>query len=407
MDDQILALISALNTCKHELAEVYANPQGVHFNSEAQDSHIARLVTIKAVRIAHDGSYRLDSRLKKFFDWTLNRRSIFGNSTHYSDILSNLETAVTGYTEALVRADMTELSEKLGAVFELCDDFASGMTEDIEQFRFVIETQRGFSGTSIEEKIVYNENRLKRAKELLNNVSRVRDLGFVGEVEHSQDLSGVLQKELFNRHEAIQTRLYEVHSALSATLFELRTVNSIALRIIGLDNYLTKHPDIMVPAWETMDEPPEWAMVFPGLRVNAYPGPGVETYALELMRMVAGVSDNMPEAPRARRSNEALQVAPPPDKEIPLSAFLTSLYQFSDAAADGARVGAVAWLEANTCLFQYGPTVWLQMLSNELANGTLDIPDNLTVTRMSQIVDDECRLSDIVISQEKREAVNG
>lgn len=406
MDDQIISLLGALNTCKQELAQVYANPQGVHFDPEAQASHIARLVAVKAVRIAHDGSYRLDSRLKKFFDWAVNRRSIYGNSTHYSDILSNLETAVTGYMESLVRAEATELAEKLGIVFELCDDFASGMTEDIEQFRFVIETQQGFAGTSIEEKILYNENRINRAKELLNNVGRVRDLGFAETVENYPDVAGVLQKELFNRYEGIQTRLYQVHSALSSTLFELRGVNVGALRIIALDNYLSKHPDFTVPAWETMEAPPQWATIFPGVKVKAYPDPANESYSTALAAMVAGVSDDAPVSQRMRRSNEASDEADPPEKEIPLSYFLRSLYQFTDAVQEASSLGAVAWLEAHQNAFPFGATVWLQIISNELGSGALDVPSHIAASRVTEVVDDECRLTDIIFTNSVQISVN-
>lgn len=409
MNDQIPALINAIHLCRDEIGQIYANPQGVHFDADGCSHHIAKLVAVKAIRVAHDGSYRLDSRLKKFIDWAINRRSIYGNSTHYQDILSNLEVAVIGYLEALTRAESVELAEKIGAVFELCDDFSSGMTEDIERFRFFIEVQQGFTGDSLDEKILYNRNRLKRARELVENVSNVRELNLLETADQAEELTRVLRKELYSRHEEIQSRLHEVQTRLSATLFELESIDPKALRLINLDNYLVKHPDLAVPAWETMPKPPAWTTVFPGIKVIAYPDPSSETYGASLQAMITAIKDETPALAlqKEKRSNEIVDQGELETKDIPISTYLASLYHFSDQAEREGRLSAMDWLVNNREGFAFNAVIWLQMLSNSHANGNLDIPQTLCAEPQREEVGDEYLLTDFLLKRQVPEPVDG
>lgn len=380
MNDQIIALINALHLCKNELAEVYANPQGVFYDPETQGTHFAKLVTVKAVRPAHDGTYRLDSRLKKFFDWAINRRSLYGNSTHYQDILLNLESAVTGYLESLARASHTEMGDKLAVVFELCDDFASGMTEDIEQFRFFLDTQHGFAGGSLEEKIAYNRNRLARAKELISNVSRLSDLNLMEQLDPDDSLARVLRKELFDRHGDIQARLYEVQRNLSESLFRLGTLNASAMRLIALDNHLAKHQEISAPAWDDPVNIPEWALIFPGIDVTAYPDPGNDAYSLELQKIAAAIKDELPAAEKPRRTNRVADDGVPPVKEIPVTRYRESLDRMIEYVTDYGPTSAMDWLDQHGAAFPFDGKIWLQLLSSDLANDTLDVPNEMCFT---------------------------
>ena len=398
MSDQIRSLISALHLCRDELAEVYATPQGVFYGPEVQGKHFVKLVAVKAVRKAHDGSYRLDSRLRKFFDWAINRRSLYGNSTHYQDILVNLESAVTGYLESLARANQNELSEKISIVFELCDDFSSGMTEDIEQFRYVLDTQYGFAGDSMEEKIAYNRNRLQRAKELIANVASLSGLDLLEMVDQDDSLARVLHKELYGRYGDIQGRLYEVQRSLTESLFRLSSVNTNAMRLIALDNHLSKHHDIAATTWDDLDTPLDWAMAFQGIQVMGYPDPGSEAYFQELQQMTLAVKDETPVAEVKKRSNAVSADEEPEVKTIPNSHYLESLYKMTDYVLANGKTSALDWLKDHGSDFPYDRTIWLQMLSSNLANGTLDVPEIVVLTPKHVETQDEFILTDFEVA---------
>jgi hypothetical protein len=230
MSHPIASLISILQSCSPLLGQLYDTPQGI-FLEEGDQLHLAKLKRINAVRKAHDESYRLDTGLRRWFDKALNRRRPFGRSVDYNDILANLKTAVEDYEDALMQMSSSVIGERLNMIFELCDDFATEMTEDLEQFRLIIETNAGFNGSTLQERIRYNQNRLKRAHELQRALETARDETLLERASHSDDLSIILRKEFFSRHKDLHTRLrgvYRVRIALkNITSFLNFTVRGI------------------------------------------------------------------------------------------------------------------------------------------------------------------------------------
>lgn len=403
MEDHIRKLINTLQTCHLQLVQLYANPQGVHFGPE-DERPVTRLLRAKAARTAHDGSIRLDSTLRKFFDRSTNRRGVFGQSTHYQVILDNLETAVEAYLESLPFANHTLIQEKLNNVFEQCDDFAAGMTMDIEDFRAFIQTNSGFSGNTLEEKIRYNENRLKRALELVRNVDMARSQDFMERTQHADDLRHVLEKEFFSRLDGIQQRLREVAQDLSQNLFELQLANAAAIRLINLDNYLSKDPELVLPAWETMEEPPQWAMVFHGIHVVAYPDPNSVGYIDALGTIIAHIKDDLPPLPKVKRGNEVLDLGEPAARILAESQFFTAFFQFIEHVLANGQGGAMEWLENNRSAFAFGDEVWLQMISNDMANDTLKVPGQVRAQPLRCEINDEYCLTDVLFTVDKKAA---
>lgn len=402
MDDHIRKLLSTLQTCHVQLGQLYANPQGVYFGPE-DERQVTRLLRIKAARTAHDGSIRMDSTLRRFFDRSMNRRGVFGQSTHYQVILDNLETAVEAYLESLAFANHAILQEKLNNVFEQCDDFAAGMTLDIEDFRAFIQTNAGFSGSTLEEKIRYNENRLKRALELVRNVDMARSQTFLERSQQAEDLGHMLDKEFFSRLDDIQQRLREVAHDLSQTLFELQAASMEAVRLINLDNYLAKDPDIVMPAWETMEEPPQWAMIFHGIKVTAYPDPDSSLYGESVGTIITRIKDELPEPPKPKRGNAIADPGEPEERVVEETLFFTAFFQFVEDVLSAGEGGAMAWLDENREAFPYSDEIWLQMISNDLANNTLAIPEQVRVEPQRCEIADEYLLTDFIFTVGKEE----
>lgn len=382
MSDSIVSLLAVLENCGSLLGRLYDTPKGI-FTQNGDDVHLAKLRRISAVRQAHDESFRLDSGLRRWFDKALNRRRQFGPSVHYDDILTNLKTAVEDYHDALVQMNSAVISDRLNTIFELCDDFATAMTEDLEQFRLVIQTSAGFSGSTIAERIRYNSNRLKRAHELQRNLEKARDDDLVERAGAGDDLAHLLRKEFFNRHQDLHTRLREVADGLSRNLFELRRLDEAALDLMRLDNFLSRNPDFVLPDLVHAGEPPECFLRAEGMEMQAFPDPYNEYYADDLAADYQRIRDDPPPEVKEVRSNAVEDTGPPPDRKVPNSVFYVAFFDFIEHVLEEGGASATEWIRMHPEKFGFGETVWLHSIAPHHENGTLGrllrMPDDVSV----------------------------
>lgn len=398
MEDHIRTLTKALESSHEHIARLYANPQGLYFGEDDRD--ITKLLLLRVVRMAHDGSVRLDSGLKRFIDLSANRKRLFGNSTHYKDLETNIATAVEGYVESICQGDQNLQAEKGNIVFELCDDYSTGMTDDVEQFRHFVQTNAGFSGSTLEDKVRYNINRLGRARELLKNIDDARHTDFLYTAKLSDELTQILEKEFYDRHDEIGQRLREVASDLSKSLFDLRGLDTATLGLIKLDNHLTKHPDYTLPSWESLDSPPECMMIFPGIDMFAFPEADSRAYGDVLAATITRVKDELPAPPRPRRNNDIDDTGAPEVIVMLETNYVAAFFKMIEDVLATGRAEAIDWLRENQEEFPYSETVWLQMISNNIANNTADIPECVKTTMQHEDLGFEYVLSNVAFCLE-------
>lgn len=409
MRDQIKALLAAMHNGHEVIARLYEARQGIL--AEPEDEHdLTRLLRMHVVRRAHDETYRLESNVRRMLDKGLNRHRQFGISTHYSDILANLRTAVDDYLDSLVLANEAISADRLGIIFELCDDFASGMMEDLERFRNVVQTNTGFTGCTLSERIRYNENRHKRAEELLGNLLSAMDEGLLERASAADDLALVLQRELFSRHGDLANRMSEVAHQMSSTLFLLRSMDERSVDLMRLDNHLSRATEFGTPDWSTMDAPAECFMRFEGFEVAAYPDPENDSYFDEVGKIILRIRDEPPEADVELRGNEVVDKGVPAEKVMPSSRFSDAFFEFIEAVLDEGCGSAVEWVRGHRELFEFDEKIWLQIISNHYANKTLHrklgMPDCVKVEPQRQDTGTELLLLDFEFYVEE-EAVYG
>jgi hypothetical protein len=392
MIDQIKNMLQAMANNHELISNMYESPRGI-FSEGEDEQQLTKLLRLNVARKAHDGSYRLESNLRRLMDKGLNRNRQFGISTHYQDILTNLRTAVESHSESLITADSVVMNDRLNTIFELCDNFNTGMTEDLEQFRAVVQTSAGFSGSTLEERIRYNENRLKRTAELHINLDSARDIDLIDKASNSNDLGKILQKEFFDRHGKLQLRLREVAGQLSQNLFNLQHMDEASLKLIRLDNHLTKYQDFETPSWESMEEPPVCFTRFEGFNMEVYADPD-GGYADELGVFISKVKDDLTVVSKPRRNNIAKDDGPPKEKTLDKSEFDKAFFNFIEDVIYKGETSAINWWDKNQEKFNYKPEIWIQIMSLEYSNGVIDIPDYVRATPVKKDTNDELLLSD-------------
>ena len=169
MREHILQVIQALHQNRELVADAYAQGKGI-VPSEDTAAALTRLLKVKALTPYIENTYRLDRRLRVYFDRAINRVKVYGNSTHYANVVGKIESMTEAYEAAMLKADAVAQDECLDEIVDLCDEFATGMKEDIERFRMVVDTRKGFAGGSLAEKLSHNRNYVEQANQMVEAV---------------------------------------------------------------------------------------------------------------------------------------------------------------------------------------------------------------------------------------------
>lgn len=375
MRDQIISVIQALHQNRELIADIYCQSRGVA-PDEADQAAFTRLLKIKATTPYIEGNFRLDRRLRLFFDRAVNRARIYGNSTHYANVVGNLTAMAESYQAAVIAADVQQQDDCIDQIIELCDEFSAGMKEDIEHFRMVVDARSGYAGGSIKEKLLHNRNYVEQAQQMVEAVSLLDAADLLDVAEGFSDLTTVLRRDLYQRVEGdddLRRRLFEVQRSLNEALFDLQAADRLVETLLRLDDQLTRQPDFEPPAWDD-DQLPGPAFRFSGLSLPAYPDPNGDD-AETLLPMLAEIPDDRRAQARPAISRAGKLDAPgelPPARPDP-GVFRTTLHAFLAAAAmQQHSFSAVTWLTRwpeRATQYPYPAAVWLSTLYAAIDNG--------------------------------------
>lgn len=376
MREHILNVIQALHQHRELIADAYCQSQGVAPDEDSL-SAFTRLLKVKALTPYIEGSYRLDRRLRVFFDRAVNRVKIYGNSTHYANVVSKLQAMTEAYQAALIAADIPQQDECIDEIIDLCDEFATGMKEDIEHFRMVVVTRKGFAGGSIKDRLLHNRNYVEQATQMVEAVGLLDQADLLDAVRGYATLTNVLGRHLFNRVEGsddLRRRLFEVQQDLNRALFDLQAAHRLVEILLRLDDRMNRQADFDPSTWIDDRNLPAGLFRFAGLPLPAYVDPN-GSEAGELLPLLAGIPDDRrpisrPAIVRAGTLDDAGElppIAPTPDE------FARTLTQWIvDARLAAAANSAMRWLlnqPSAALLYPFSPVIWLGTLSSAIDNG--------------------------------------
>ncbi len=375
MREYILQVIQALHQHRELVADAYVQNKGLA-PTEQTAAGLARLLKVKALTPYVENTWRLDRRLRVYFDRAVNRVKVYGNSTHYAGVVSKIAGLTELYEQAVLSADAAAQDERLDEIVDLCDEFATGMREDIEHFRMVVDTRKGFMGGSLTEKLTHNRNYVEQANQMVEAVGLLDQANLLDRIEGFADLTEVLQRHLYERVEGaddVRRRLFEVQSQLNKLLFDLNAAHRITAMLLRLDAGINRHADFELPDWDD-EQLPAAAYRSKGFALPAYIDSREEP-AETLLPLLAGIDDERrPQARAPVLKAGTLDDAGAPGLQRPspsqLHGAITQL--FSDALQGGQPVSIVAWLRLRTDreqLYPYPLAIWLGSLANAAANG--------------------------------------
>lgn len=375
MREHILQVIAALYQHRELVADAYAQSKGVAPSADTA-SALSRLLKVKALTPYVENTWRLDRRLRVYFDRAVNRVKVYGNSTHYAGVVSKIAGMTDVYQQAMLSADSAAQDECLDEIVDLCDEFATGMREDIEHFRMVVDTRKGFSGGSIAEKLTHNRNYVEQATQMVEAVGLLDQANLLDTLEGYQELTKVLQRHLYNRVEGaddVRRRLFEVQSQLNKLLFDLQAADRLAEMLLRLDARINHHTDFELPDWDD-ERLPVAAFRGAGFHLPAYVDSRSEP-AESLLPLLAGIDDERrPQARAAAVTAGTLADAGAPGLQRPSPSQLQSaaMQLFSDAQDSGQPLSIVTWLRLRADreqLYPYPLAIWLGSLCNAINNG--------------------------------------
>ena len=380
MREHIIKVIQTLHQHRELIADAYAQGKGVT-PTEDTAAAVTSLFKAKALTPYIESTYRLDRRLRGYIDRAVNRIKVYGNSTHYASVVAKIQSMTESYQAAMIKADHAGQDECLDEIVDLCDEFATGMKEDIEHFRMVVDTRKGFSGGSLAEKLAHNRNHVEQASQMVEAVNLLTTADLLDGIKGFSELTTVLRRHLYARVEGtddVRRRLFEVQSALDALLFDLKAADRLAEVLLRLDDRFNRQADFDLPDWDDTRLPAA-AFRSAGFALPAYVDSVTEP-AETLLPLLAGIADerrpqvrNAP--PAAGTLNDQGELAPA--RPTPSDLKITVARLFDDATNLGAPVPVVAWLQARIDriqIYPYPVSIWLGTLSSAVSNG-MKAPD--------------------------------
>jgi hypothetical protein len=375
MREHILQVIQALHQNRELVADAYAQGKGI-VPSEDTAAALTRLLKVKALTPYIENTYRLDRRLRVYFDRAINRVKVYGNSTHYANVVGKIESMTEAYEAAMLKADPVAQDECLDEIVDLCDEFATGMKEDIERFRMVVDTRKGFSGGSLAEKLTHNRNYVEQANQMVEAVGLLDRADLLESLAGYQELTTVLRRHLYNRVEGsddVRRRLFEVQTALNKLLFDLQIADRLSEMLLRLDDRLNRHGDVELPEWDDATLPAA-AFRSPGFALPAYVDSRSEPAEL-LLPLLAEIGDERrPQARAIVSGRGVLSDSGEPTPQRPGRSELQTAIAllFGDLAQGLRSVSVLDWLRARidrVVLYPYPLVIWLGCLSNAVENG--------------------------------------
>lgn len=375
MREHILQVIQALHQNRELVADAYAEGKGI-VPSEDTAAALTRLLKVKALTPYIENTYRLDRRLRVYFDRAINRVKVYGNSTHYANVVGKIESMTEAYEAAMLKADAVAQDECLDEIVDLCDEFATGMKEDIERFRMVVDTRKGFAGGSLAEKLSHNRNYVEQANQMVEAVGLLDRADLLESLAGYQELTTVLRRHLYNRVEGsddVRRRLFEVQTALNKLLFDLQIADRVCEMLLRLDDRLNRHGDVELPEWDDAALPAA-AFRSPGFGLPAYVDSRTEPAEL-LLPLLADIGDERrPQARAIVSGRGVLKDSGEPTPQRPGRSELQSAIAllFGDLGEGLRGVSVLEWLRARIdriALYPYPLTIWLACLSNAIENG--------------------------------------
>jgi hypothetical protein len=381
MREHILNVIQALHQNRDLIADAYCQGQGIAPEKETETA-FTRLLKVKALTPYIEGSFRLDRRLRVFFDRAVNRVKIYGNSTHYAHVVGKLEAMTDAYQSALIAADIQSQEECIDEIIGLCDEFATGMKEDIEHFRMVVDTRKGFSGGGLKDRLLHNRNYVEQAAQMVEAVGLLDQADLLDAIRGFTELTNVLLRHLYNRVEGsddLRRRLFEVQQALNAALFDLQAAHHLVEVLLRLDDRLARQADFEPPVWENDDDLPDMLFRFPGFPLPNYPDPNGDDSDVLLSLLMEIRDDRRPSArPVAPRAGSLDDAGAPPPVKPSASEFRRALnLLLTEVDHRTAVISVMTWLRTQhdrETLYPYSPVIWLGTLSCAIDNG-LKPPD--------------------------------
>ena len=381
MREHILNVIQALYQNRELIADAYCQGQGIAPEEETQTA-FTRLLKVRALTPYIEDSFRLDRRLRVFLDRAVNRVRIYGNSTHYAHVVGKLVAMVEVYEAAIIAADAQSQEECIDEIIDLCDEFATGMKEDIEHFRMVVDTRKGFSGGNIKDRLLHNKNYIGQANEMVQAVGLLDQANLLEDIRGYTELTNILLRHLYNRVEGsddLRRRLFEVQQALNAALFDLQAAHHLMEVLLRLDDRLARQTDFEPPVWEDDSNLPDMLFRFPGFPLPSYPDPNGDDSEALLSLLMEIRDDRRPSArlapPRAGSLDDAGE--PPPVKPSPSEFSRALSLLLTETGLHAAAISVMCWLRTHhdrEALYPYSSVIWLGTLSCAIDNG-LAAPD--------------------------------
>ena len=381
MREHILNVIQALHQNRELIADAYCQGQGIAPEKETEAA-FTRLLKVKALTPYIEGNFRLDRRLRVFFDRAVNRVKIYGNSTHYAHVVGKLEAMTEAYQGAMIAADAQSQDECIDEIIDLCDEFATGMKEDIEHFRMVVDTRKGFSGGGLKDRLFHNKNYVDQATQMVEAVGLLDQADLLDTIRGYTDLTNILLRHLYNRVEGsddLRRRLFEVQQALNAALFDLQAAHHLVEVLLRLDDRLVRQTDFEPPVWEDDDNLPDMLFRFPGFSLPSYPDPNGDDSDALLSLLMEIRDDRRPSTrPAAQRAGNLDDMGEPPPAKPSPSEFRCALnLLLAEIDHHATAISVMTWLRTHRereSLYPYSPVIWLGTLSCAIDNG-LTAPD--------------------------------
>lgn len=375
MQEHIIKVIQTLYQHRELIASVYSQSKGITTSAETA-SAVTSLLKAKALTPYIENTFRLDRRLRVYFDRAVNRVKVYGTSTHYAGVVTKIQSMTESYEAAMVKADAVAQDECLDEIIDLCDEFATGMKEDIEHFRVAVDTRKGFGGGSVTEKLAHNRNHVEQANQMIEAVDLLANADLLNDLQGWNDLTTLLRRHLYQRVEGtddVRRRLFEVQSALSALLFDLEAADQLAEILLRLDDRFSRHADLELPEWDDASLPAA-AFRAPGFSLPAYVDSHNEA-AETLLPLLSEISDER--RPQIRNAVSAVGVVnddggPAPARPTPSELNATVTRMFDHARLGGIQLSVVSWLASRgdkQAIYPYPISIWLGTLSNAVANG--------------------------------------
>lgn len=296
-------VVHTLDLHDDDLFKVYSRNDGFYDHQDL--TAFKKLVQVKAIS-AIDDHYFIQSDLRKFLDFSLNKERIKKIDPDVGTWLEYLRFNVEMYKSSLVGGDEANSQMRLMEVQSHIWDFSYGIQEDIEKMTILINSN--FSNVkTYSEKRIQNKFYISAIDKLAKGIATLSPSLLRESCQYEPAIIRFMDAHVTVKLPLWQTELQNIIEKLKKFLFEIREIEKKAKMVRGFAYFLRQRSDYDIKDYadDEYNMPAFLNRVKP-LVCMAHPDPSVEKHSEELLEIAGKLpplgyerddSANLPEPP--------------------------------------------------------------------------------------------------------------